>query len=145
MLFGSALLCLELLTFVKPVRTDSCRVLETLLALEGDDSGGEATCKKHAEGQVPLTSITKGGERDGQRNHFLYQPNRLPKRSYVSSTARTQPFTSSTFGDHVVIVDGMAPCRRSGPNGQGRCFVTAEKWDIFCMLPPNELVPGLRW
>jgi hypothetical protein len=49
---------------------------------------------------------------------------------------------STTFGGHVVIVDGIAPCRWSAPNAQGRGFAPAEKWDIFCMLPPNELVSG---
>jgi len=49
---------------------------------------------------------------------------------------------SSAFGGHVVIVDGIAPCRWSGPNAHGCGFATAEKWDIFCMLPPNELVSG---
>lgn len=52
---------------------------------------------------------------------------------------------SSTFGGHVVIVDGRDPCRWSGPNAKGRWFAAAEKWDIFSMLPLNELVPGLRW
>jgi len=49
---------------------------------------------------------------------------------------------SSTFGGHVVIVDGMAHCRWSAPNAQGRWCAPTEKWDIFCMLPPNELVSG---
>ncbi|HYK65071.1 MAG TPA: hypothetical protein VEY94_09000 [Patescibacteria group bacterium] len=35
---------------------------------------------------------------------------------------------NSTFGGDVVIVDGMAPYRWTGPNAQGRWFADAEKW-----------------
>jgi ketosteroid isomerase-like protein len=35
---------------------------------------------------------------------------------------------SSAFGADVVIVDGMAPYRWTGPNAQGRWFADAEKW-----------------
>jgi len=34
----------------------------------------------------------------------------------------------SAFGDDVVIVDGMAPYRWTGPYAQGRWFADAEKW-----------------
>ena len=35
---------------------------------------------------------------------------------------------NSAFGCDVVIVDGMAPYRWTGPNAQGRWFADAEKW-----------------
>ena len=35
---------------------------------------------------------------------------------------------SSSFGADVVIVDGMAPYRWTGPNAQGRWLADAEKW-----------------
>ena len=35
---------------------------------------------------------------------------------------------NSAFGADVVIVDGMAPYRWTGPNAQGRWFADAEKW-----------------
>jgi ketosteroid isomerase-like protein len=35
---------------------------------------------------------------------------------------------NSTFGSDVVVVDGMAPYRWTGPNAQGRWFADAEKW-----------------
>jgi len=35
---------------------------------------------------------------------------------------------NSSFGGDVVIVDGMAPYRWTGPNAQGRWFADAEKW-----------------
>ncbi len=35
---------------------------------------------------------------------------------------------SSAFGGEVVVVDGMAPYRWTGPNAQGRWFADAEKW-----------------
>src|SRR5262249_3799504 len=35
---------------------------------------------------------------------------------------------NSAFGGDVVIVDGMAPYRWTGPNAQGRWFADAEKW-----------------
>src|SRR5215813_14487133 len=35
---------------------------------------------------------------------------------------------TSSFGGDVVIVDGMAPYRWTGPNAQGRWFADAEKW-----------------
>ena len=34
----------------------------------------------------------------------------------------------STFGGEVVVVDGMAPYRWTGPNAQGRWFADAERW-----------------
>jgi hypothetical protein len=34
----------------------------------------------------------------------------------------------SAFGGDVVIVDGMAPYRWTGPNAQGRWYADAEKW-----------------
>jgi len=34
----------------------------------------------------------------------------------------------SAFGDDVVIVDGMAPYRWTGPNAQARWFADAERW-----------------
>jgi len=34
----------------------------------------------------------------------------------------------SAFGDDVVIVDGIAPYRWTGPNAQRRWFADAEKW-----------------
>jgi ketosteroid isomerase-like protein len=35
---------------------------------------------------------------------------------------------NSAFGGEVVIVDGIAPYRWTGPNAQGRWFAEAEKW-----------------
>ena len=35
---------------------------------------------------------------------------------------------SSAFGGDVVVIDGMAPYRWTGPNAQGRWFADAEKW-----------------
>jgi hypothetical protein len=35
---------------------------------------------------------------------------------------------SSAFGGEVVIVDGIAPYRWTGPNAQGRWFADGEKW-----------------
>jgi hypothetical protein len=35
---------------------------------------------------------------------------------------------NSAFGADIVIVDGMAPYRWTGPNAQGRWFADAEKW-----------------
>ena len=35
---------------------------------------------------------------------------------------------NSAFGADVVIVDGMAPYRWTGPNAQSRWFADAEKW-----------------
>lgn len=35
---------------------------------------------------------------------------------------------NSAFGGDVVIVDGMAPYRWTGPNAQGRWFADAEEW-----------------
>lgn len=35
---------------------------------------------------------------------------------------------SNAFGGDVVIVDGMAPYRWTGPNAQSRWFADAEKW-----------------
>ena len=35
---------------------------------------------------------------------------------------------NSCFGGDVVILDGMAPYRWTGPNAQGRWFADAEKW-----------------
>jgi hypothetical protein len=35
---------------------------------------------------------------------------------------------NSAFGADVVIVDGMAPYRWTGPNAQGRWFADTEKW-----------------
>src|SRR5215472_15792014 len=34
----------------------------------------------------------------------------------------------SAFGGDVVVVDGIAPYRWTGPNAQGRWFADAEKW-----------------
>lgn len=35
---------------------------------------------------------------------------------------------NSAFGGEVVVIDGMAPYRWTGPNAQGRWFADAEKW-----------------
>jgi ketosteroid isomerase-like protein len=35
---------------------------------------------------------------------------------------------SNAFGGDIVIVDGMAPYRWTGPNAQSRWFADAEKW-----------------
>lgn len=35
---------------------------------------------------------------------------------------------SSAFGGDVVVIDGMAPYRWTGPNAQGHWFADAEKW-----------------
>lgn len=35
---------------------------------------------------------------------------------------------NSIFSDNVVVIDGMAPYRWTGPNAQGRWFADAEKW-----------------
>ena len=35
---------------------------------------------------------------------------------------------NSAFGGDVVIIDGMAPYRWTGPKAQGRWFADAEKW-----------------
>jgi hypothetical protein len=62
-------------------------------------------------------------------------PNELPAEIQAVIDMALTAFNSkqgtlfeSVFGGEVVIVDGMAPYRWTGPNAQGHWFADAERW-----------------